>query len=61
VGEPDTASTGHPPSGDNAFRTASKQRFDDGFDDISGGLDDVRYARVAPNPLIRNKTAPRRM
>jgi hypothetical protein len=36
--------------------TASPARadrpFDDAFDDISGGFDDVRYAAVEVNPLI---------
>jgi len=49
------------PSSRGAFRTASKRRFDDGFDDIPGGFDDVRYAPVAPNSLICKETAPRRM
>jgi hypothetical protein len=33
-------------------------RFDDGFDDISGRFDDIRYAPVAVNPLTTNKTSP---
>jgi hypothetical protein len=42
-------------------RLARRQRpFDDGFDDVSAGFDDVRYASVAVNPLIRNKTHSRR-
>jgi hypothetical protein len=34
---------------------------DDGFDDISGRFDDIRYAPVAVNPLIPNKTRPVQM
>jgi hypothetical protein len=49
------------PSRRGPSRAASKQGFDDGFDDIPGGFDDVRYAPVALNPLICKETAPRRM
>ncbi len=41
-----------------ACRRARRRGFDDAFDDISGGFDDVRYASVALNALIKNETPP---
>jgi hypothetical protein len=39
----------------------TQARFDDTFDDISAGFDDIRYAPVALNPLIFKETTRRRM
>jgi hypothetical protein len=48
-------------TGEPVHRSLGEGGFDDGFDDIRGGFDDIRYAPVALNPLIQFKTTPRHM